>query len=95
MPLTKVFMKNQGFVAGEAQQWCFDEHKRRLMPAPLPANLDPNRPIEIHTDASAVGRGAVVIQQDEDGEHLDACTNKVPKKLRKVMEQLSWNSFLW
>lgn len=53
------------------------------MSAPILAHFDPCRPVEIHTDAFAVGVGAVLVQKYEDGEHPNAYTSKALNKAQR------------
>lgn len=82
-PFTELLMKNQPFVWGAELDLCSDEQKRTLMSAPVLAHLDPHRYVEIHTDASAVGVGAVLVQKDDDGELLVANKSRALRKAQK------------
>lgn len=53
------------------------------MSAPALTHFDPSKPVEIHTDASAVGVAAVLTQQHEDGEHPVAHTSEALNKAQK------------
>lgn len=83
-PVTKLLLKNQFFDWGQARDGCLKEQKRRLMTAPVLAHFDPLKPVEILTDAYAVGVGAVLIQQHEDGEHPVAYTSKAFNRAQKT-----------
>lgn len=45
--------------------------------------FDPDRPIEIHTEALGVGAGAVLIQEYQDNVHVIAYTGQTLSKKQK------------
>jgi len=47
----------------EAQEQAFSLIKEKLTTRPILAIFDPHRHTEVHTDASAVGIGAVLLQR--------------------------------
>ena len=59
--------KDQEYVWGEAQQQAFLELKTRLTSSPVLRLLDLSKPFIIQTDASKLGTGAVLLQQDAAG----------------------------
>ena len=61
-PLNKLTKKNVPFIWGQAQQFAFDELKRRLTQAPLLALPDFSQTFEIECDASGIGIGGVLMQ---------------------------------
>ena len=62
LPLREVTRKGNRFVWMEAQQAAFDRIKKMLIEAPTLAIYNPEREVIIHTDASDVGVGAVLLQ---------------------------------
>lgn len=66
-PLHEMTKKNELFVMTSERLSAFEELKSKLVSAPLLAHFDCQRDIEIHTDASDKGLGAILIQRDEDG----------------------------
>ena len=60
-PLVYLLMKNVPFIWTETQENAFEELKRRLTSAPILAHFNNQIPSEVHTDASAIGLGAVLI----------------------------------
>ncbi|KIM60542.1 hypothetical protein SCLCIDRAFT_44998, partial [Scleroderma citrinum Foug A] len=59
--------KDQEYVWGEAQQQAFQELKTRLTSSPVLRLPDLSKPFTIQTDASKLGTGAVLLQQDAAG----------------------------
>ena len=65
-PLNKLTEKGREFVWGLEQETAWQGLKRRLVTAPVLAYPDPKKPYILDTDASGVGIGAV-LSQDQDG----------------------------
>lgn len=65
-PLTKLTGK-EPWEWGPAQQQAFEQLKADLVSAPVLRNPDWSRPFILHTDFSGAGLGAVLAQEDEDG----------------------------
>ena len=59
--------KDQEYVWGEAQQQAFQELKTRLTSSPVLWLLDLSKLFTIQMDASKLGTGAVLLQQDAAG----------------------------
>lgn len=68
-PLTILTKKNVPWTFGETQQRAFNELKDRLVSRPLLALYDPSASVEVHTDASKVGVGAILLQRHGDKLH--------------------------
>lgn len=62
-PLTRLTKKNVPWKWEDAQERAFNKIKDKLMTRPILTIFDPNRPTEVHTDASAIGVGAILLQQ--------------------------------
>ncbi|UYV75730.1 hypothetical protein LAZ67_13001159 [Cordylochernes scorpioides] len=66
-PLTCLTEKDKKFVIGPAEIEAFETLKKKLTEEPILAHFNPDARIEIHTDTSIVGLGAVLMQPDNDG----------------------------
>lgn len=66
-PLTELTRKNFDWMWGDAQTKAFEKIKKLLTERPILAIFDPKLPTELHTDASAIGVGAMIIQIHPDG----------------------------
>ena len=64
-PLTYLTRVGQKFTWGQEQQQCFEELKSRITTAPVLKVMDfhPDTVHEVHTDASGVAIGAVLLQK--------------------------------
>ncbi|CAB0038284.1 unnamed protein product [Trichogramma brassicae] len=69
IPLLRLLRRDQPWVWGEEQRQAFDELKRALTVAPVLARPDFVKPFTIQCDASGIAIGAVLVQEDADGEH--------------------------
>lgn len=56
------------FLLGSSPKGAFDDSNEILCKTPILRHLDPKLPIDIHTDATGVGFGALLIQQTAWGE---------------------------
>src|SRR5258708_6750934 len=65
-PLTDITGKNATFVWDKPQQAAFTILKTALSSSPVLSVYDPSLPIELHTDASAQGFGAILMQRLSD-----------------------------
>ncbi|KAK9744220.1 Reverse transcriptase (RNA-dependent DNA polymerase) [Popillia japonica] len=68
-PLTDLLRAQNEFVFGEKELATFKTLKAALTNFPILRIYDPNLEIEVHTDASTKGYGAVLLQKFEDGFH--------------------------
>lgn len=75
-PLTRLTKEDSSFVWEAPQEEAFRELKRRLQAPPILAHFDDNAPTEIHTDASSVGLGAVLVQRRDGREHVIAYASR-------------------
>ncbi|KAJ8381341.1 hypothetical protein SKAU_G00021190 [Synaphobranchus kaupii] len=71
-PLHRLTDKCRPFVWQEEQSMAFDQLRAALTEAPVLAYPDAKRPFIVDTDASNTGVGAVLSQEDEDGERVVA-----------------------
>jgi hypothetical protein len=67
-PITHLTKKGVPFVWTEECKQAYDKLKDKLLSAPVLAAFDQNREIEIHTDASKQGLGAILNQRDENNQ---------------------------
>lgn len=69
-PLTKLTRKDTKFEWGPSQEEAFQTLKDKLTSSPVLKHFDPTLPVEVHTDASDIGVGAVLVQlRGEEGPH--------------------------
>lgn len=66
-PLTRLTRKDVAWQWTDSQERAFQLIKEKLISRPILCIFDPARPTELHTDASSLGVGAVLLQQLEDG----------------------------
>lgn len=66
-PLTQLLKKESSFQWMEEQQKSFEKLKQLLTCRPVLAIYDPDLPTQVHTDASKVGIGGVLTQEQKDG----------------------------
>lgn len=64
-PLTRLTRKNVPWVWEDAQEQTFNNIKEKLTTRPVLMIFDPERRTEVHTDASAVGVGAILLQEKD------------------------------
>src|SRR6266498_842904 len=72
-PLFKLLKKNTHFEWTVSQQTAFDILKRKLTEEPILAHPDFTKMFKLYTDASDVGLGAVLIQEDDQGKDRVIC----------------------
>lgn len=63
--LTRLLKKDQPFKWTEEQEQAFSALKKALMAEPILDHYKPGSPLRIHTDASLVGLGAVLLQEND------------------------------
>ena len=64
-PLTNLNRKNQPFIFGDEEKNSYDQLRAALMDTVTLAHPDYNQEMEIHSDASSYGLGAVLVQRDQ------------------------------
>ena len=102
-PLNELVKKNVGFVWGDAQEHAFNELKDKLCNAPLLALPNFDKTFEIECDASGIGIGAVLMQDQRPlmyfSEKLSGAALKYPtydKELYALVRALqAWQHYLW
>lgn len=62
-PLSKLLKKNVAWEWGDSQEKAFEALKVRLIERPTLAIYDPTAEIELHTDASRLGVGGILLQR--------------------------------
>lgn len=82
-PLTQLLHKDTPFEWKEEQQRAFDTIKNALVEAPNLYAPDYNREFVIHSDASSLGSGAVLLQVVDGEERVIAFTSKTFSKAER------------
>lgn len=75
-PLTRLTRDDVAFVWGEEQEAAFNELRQRLQTPPVLAHFDEDASTAIHTDASNVGLGAVLVQWQDGAERVVAYASR-------------------
>ncbi|KAK8788355.1 hypothetical protein V5799_021870 [Amblyomma americanum] len=75
-PLTRLTKDAEPFFWGEDQERAFTELKSRLQCAPVLGHFDEEADTELHTDASNVGLGAVLVQRQDGLERVIAYASR-------------------
>ena len=77
LPIIRLERKDVKFQWTEECQKAWDTLKEKISQAPILAFPKAGRPFELHTDASKLGFGCVLIQRDTQGRpHIIACQSK-------------------
>lgn len=75
-PLTRLTRDDVAFVWGDEQEAAFNDLRQRLQTTPVLAHFDDTAPTVLHTDASNVGLGAVLVQRQDDEERVIAYASR-------------------
>lgn len=65
-PLHEATKKDTGFIWGPPQQQAFENLKQKLLTAPVLSHFNPDKECELRVDASTIGIGAILLQEDND-----------------------------
>ena len=80
-PITRLTRKNELFVWGPEQQGSIAKIKHMLAYEPTRRLFDPDSPVELHTDASSIGIGSILIQ---NGQTVDYFSRKLSDAERRL-----------
>lgn len=89
-PLSSLLRKNAPFYWTSECEASFSQQKFLLTSGPILRHFDPAAPTEVHTDASGIGIGAVLVQRLHGTEHVIAYASRTlskPEKNYTVTEQ--------
>ena len=75
-PLYNLLKKETKFHWGEEEEIAFNGLKEKLCSSPVLKSPDFTRPFKVYTDGSAVGTGAILTQDFDDGEHVIAYSSR-------------------
>jgi RNase H-like domain found in reverse transcriptase len=92
-PLTELTKKDVKFFWGVEQQLVFEGLKRHLTSFPILSHFSPDRSIEIWTDGSSQGVGAVLIQRDQNRIYTIAFSSKSLNRAQKQSSATSLEVF--
>ncbi|KAE9032326.1 hypothetical protein PR003_g9548 [Phytophthora rubi] len=96
-PLTVLLRKSSKWEWGEKQQTAFEGLKRELMVRPLLTYPDFSKPFKLVTDASIVGLGAALMQDQGRGDQPIAYASKVnsPTEAKYGITDLECAAAVW
>lgn len=86
-PLTNLLKKSAKYIWSEECSQCFEKVKIVLISAPVLAAPDFTRPFKLATDASDVGVGSVLLQEDDQNVDHPVCY--FSKKLNRHQQHYS------
>lgn len=75
-PLTQLTRDDVAFVWNNEQETAFNDLRQRLQTPPVLAHFDETAPTMLHTDASNVGLGAVLVQWQDHTERVIAYASR-------------------
>lgn len=75
-PLIRLTREDTPFVWTDEQDAAFTELRQRLQESPVLAHFDEDADTEVHTDASNIGLGAVLVQHQEGVERVIAYASR-------------------
>ena len=84
-PLRRLTKKGVRFEFGEEQKNAFSELKRRLSSAETLGHFDKNAKTLIIADASPVGLGAILIQEQQGRKRVISYASKMSKRCGKAL----------
>lgn len=82
-PLTLLTKADEQFRWGQPQEEAFRELQHRLLSPPVLGHFDENADTEVHTDASGVGLGAVLVQAKDGLERVIAYASRSLSKAER------------
>ncbi|GMF46570.1 unnamed protein product [Phytophthora fragariaefolia] len=96
-PMAKLLHKGVVWRRGESQQSAFEELKKALKERPLPVYPDVTRPFRLVTDASAVGLGTALMQDDGNEEQPMAYAFRINSETvaRYGISELECAAVIW
>lgn len=89
-PLTSLLRQGTSFEWTHDCETSFNQLKFLLTSQPILRHFDPSAPTEVHTDASGIGIGAVLVQRHSGKEHVIAYASRTlskPERNYTVTEQ--------